>query len=358
MDAETQTDLPRLQLVSTGTNTHRVQQNSVGTGAYTYPERKDFGISVNLKAASAEVSTSTMKEPPIVSPTPEAVLPPPETTAAAKPETTAAGKPETSVADKPGTTAAAKPGTTAADKPETSTAARSSSSSSSSPPTMDTDDAPYEPEADESDLEEDDSDISGASSDDSNCSKKPKYMVYDDNLEQLLRHCPTFGASILDVQKTMRGSLLLVKLVCVENHTTRWRSQPSAKRHPEGNLLLCAAVFFAGGTYTRFHHICHSMGLRVPSPATYFRIQEAFLYPTVNKFWLEEKERVTEKLKEEEGVTLIGDARCDSPGYSAKYSTYTLMDAATSKIEDFEVIQVSEVSAILCFRTLDILSLV
>ncbi len=85
------------------------------------------------------------------------------------------------------------------------------------------------------------------------------------------------------------------------------------------------------------------MGLRVPDPSTFFRIQSEFLYPTVNKFWLEEKQKVTDELKEEESVTLIGDARCDSPGYSAKYSTYTMMDAATSKIVDFEVIQVSEV---------------
>ena len=35
-----------------------------------------------------------------------------------------------------------------------------------------------------------------------------------------------------------------------------------------------------------------------------------------------------------------GDARCDSPGYSAKYGSYTLMDLVTKKILDFQLVQV------------------
>ena len=42
---------------------------------------------------------------------------------------------------------------------------------------------------------------------------------------------------------------------------------------------------------------------------------------------------------------MSGDGRCDSPGYSAKYSTYTLMDSATDLILDYSLIQVSEVSS-------------
>lgn len=42
-------------------------------------------------------------------------------------------------------------------------------------------------------------------------------------------------------------------------------------------------------------------------------------------------------------VILGGDARCDSPGYSAKYGSYTLMDLQTKKILDFQLIQSNEV---------------
>ena len=37
-------------------------------------------------------------------------------------------------------------------------------------------------------------------------------------------------------------------------------------------------------------------------------------------------------------LELAGDGRCDSPGYSAKYGKYTLMEVQTDLIVDFQVI--------------------
>lgn len=42
-------------------------------------------------------------------------------------------------------------------------------------------------------------------------------------------------------------------------------------------------------------------------------------------------------------VLLIGDGRCDSPGHSAKYCTYTMMDAESGKVVDIEVVPVTDV---------------
>lgn len=39
-------------------------------------------------------------------------------------------------------------------------------------------------------------------------------------------------------------------------------------------------------------------------------------------------------------ITLGGGGRCDSPGYSAKYGSYSLMDLETNKIVDLQLIQV------------------
>ena len=39
-------------------------------------------------------------------------------------------------------------------------------------------------------------------------------------------------------------------------------------------------------------------------------------------------------------IVLGGDARCDSPGYSAKYGSYSLMDLETNKILDIQLVQV------------------
>ena len=42
---------------------------------------------------------------------------------------------------------------------------------------------------------------------------------------------------------------------------------------------------------------------------------------------------------------MSGDAPCDSPGYSAKYGTYSLMDSAVNLILDYSLIEVSKVSS-------------
>ena len=38
-----------------------------------------------------------------------------------------------------------------------------------------------------------------------------------------------------------------------------------------------------------------------------------------------------------------GDGRCDSPGHSAKYGTYSIVNTASSKVLDFSLVQVTEV---------------
>ena len=55
-----------------------------------------------------------------------------------------------------------------------------------------------------------------------------------------------------------------------------------------------------------------------------------------------------ENLEERAGkdVTLGGDARCDSPGYSAKFGSYSVMDLATQTILDIQLIQVRNIK---CF---------
>ena len=42
-------------------------------------------------------------------------------------------------------------------------------------------------------------------------------------------------------------------------------------------------------------------------------------------------------------VHVSADGRCDSPGYSAKYGTYSVMDNSTGKILDFSLVHVGAV---------------
>ena len=40
-------------------------------------------------------------------------------------------------------------------------------------------------------------------------------------------------------------------------------------------------------------------------------------------------------------VEVVGDGRCDSPGHSAKYGTYSLMDSTTNQLICFIVVHVA-----------------
>ena len=68
------------------------------------------------------------------------------------------------------------------------------------------------------------------------------------------------------------------------------------------------------------------------------------LFPAAHSAWEDEKQALWSSLNGR-SVRLSGDGRCDSPGYSAKYCTYTMMDMDTEKVIDFEVVQVSQTSS-------------
>lgn len=60
--------------------------------------------------------------------------------------------------------------------------------------------------------------------------------------------------------------------------------------------------------------------------------------------WAEEQKQTIEAIKKSgKKITLIGDGRNDSPGHSAKYGTYTMMESDSGKILDTDVVAVTEV---------------
>jgi len=63
--------------------------------------------------------------------------------------------------------------------------------------------------------------------------------------------------------------------------------------------------------------------------------------PVVKELWEAMKEKVWEVLKGEE-LALAGDGRNDSPGHSAKYCVYTIMEHYLHLIMDIEVVDKRE----------------
>ena len=73
-----------------------------------------------------------------------------------------------------------------------------------------------------------------------------------------------------------------------------------------------------------------------------FSIQRLYIYPAVTSFW-ENMQEEQFKSYGKNKVSVCGDGRCDSPGFSAQYMTYSFMDMETHKILTVNVVEKREV---------------
>ena len=169
-----------------------------------------------------------------------------------------------------------------------------------------------------------------------------KYIVFNSCLQKLLRFCPTCGSVVESMSEHTQGTMLTVKLVCSNKHSIIWHSQPLINDMPAGNLVASAAILLSGGSYTKFSQFADIMKLQFMSESTFYRIQDSALIPVVNDTCNKHQTSLLQQFKVAP-VCLLGDGRCDSPGYSAKYGTYTHLEQNTGLILDFQLVQVGEV---------------
>ena len=138
----------------------------------------------------------------------------------------------------------------------------------------------------------------------------PKYIVFEETLLELFGHCLKCSDEVLEKEPLKKGSALKVTTLCKNSHSKEWVSQPLVNRAAAGNVLLSGAIY---------------------------KWQKKHLFPVINDLWQQEKAGVLTDLINSNSVTLLKDGRCDSPGFSAKYGTYTMMDKESEKIVNFEV---------------------
>ena len=151
-----------------------------------------------------------------------------------------------------------------------------------------------------------------------------KYIICESSLDCLFCMLPcsecSENVSESGIVKRNVGSGLFVKLFCVNgHHVLEWNSQPLLGKMPSCNLLSAAATLYSGNTYARISKFAELLNLQFFSHTVYDEMQTKYLVPVVHNTWVEEQQRVVQLLKTRESVALIGDGRCDSPGYCAKY---------------------------------------
>jgi hypothetical protein len=178
-----------------------------------------------------------------------------------------------------------------------------------------------------------------------------KYIIFQSNLEELMKFCQKCGSPISSKTSTNKGSMVAYKITCLAGCDYTWQSQPMiSPQLPCGNLLLSAGILITGNSYSSIKAFADATNIQVISKQAHQQHQHNSLTPVIQDEWRKARQKVVEELKTKDTYVLAGDARMDSPGHNAKYGSYTLMDTdgngceGNRKIVSMEMVQVSEVS--------------
>ena len=178
-----------------------------------------------------------------------------------------------------------------------------------------------------------------------NTANKKEYMAYIvfwSALLPLLKHCLQCGADAKIIDFYCKGSALIFDLVCSKYHKVIWRSQPLANWYHRENIVLAASVLFSSNTFAKIARYFSLANIPWISESRYYTLQRNFFFGIANEAWLSEQEIVLTQNNSSSGKLLSGDGRCDSPGNSAKYLTYSLLDQCNGKIIAMSVTQCTE----------------
>lgn len=165
-------------------------------------------------------------------------------------------------------------------------------------------------------------------------------------LLSLLKFCPECGAhNVIKNIKTF-GFAIVVRYRCcgIETHDGIWRSSPLTKRLYICNLLFSAATYMCGISYSALESLMICVSMPYISCNRFYRNNSVNLYPIIVDKWVEIRDAVVQTDTESEEddevkLNIAGDGHHDSPGFCAKFCTYSILNLNTGAIVDFFVAQ-------------------
>lgn len=170
-----------------------------------------------------------------------------------------------------------------------------------------------------------------------------KYIVFEQCLLSLFENCPQC-ASVCKVQHYRRGTFIAVTQDCPRcTFYRQWRSQPLVGSIPAGDLQLSAAILFSGASFMKTNEMFDLLRLKTHTYDAFRRHARTYLQPAVIHTWNKWQGDAFDALISNGPVILGGDMRADSPGHSAKYGSYSMMNLRTNKIIDLQLVQSNEV---------------
>jgi len=176
--------------------------------------------------------------------------------------------------------------------------------------------------------------------------KSEKLIVYKQCLAELLEQCSRCR-HCCSLKWTVKGTFVSVLQHCQScDHKHRWASQPMVKDLPEGNLLLSASILFSGASFAKVSRVFSAMNISSISQSTFYDHNKKLLQPTIISLWNDTQKQLLDWLSQRPGeIVLGGDMRADSPGHSAKFGSYTVMELRSNRVLHISLVQVRRLTS-------------
>ena len=170
--------------------------------------------------------------------------------------------------------------------------------------------------------------------------EKRKYIVFETLLLKLFLICQICRRNAIPHILNFVGTAVGIQQVCSDASCPgyTWWSQPMFNRMALGNLLLSAAILFSGSTVSKTLRMLDILGVKVYHVSSFYRHQKKYLHGSIKKYWDTQQARILAGVSAD--IIIGGDARCDSPGHTAKYGSYTFLDLKSNRILAMELVQV------------------
>ena len=121
---------------------------------------------------------------------------------------------------------------------------------------------------------------------------------------------------------------MLITHKCSNGHGGVWSSSSILGEKRSQEMYVSSVGLISSCFRKQFEKVAllaKSMNLNFVSSSTFSRVQSLYAVPTIRDMWEKMKE-VVWKVFENDVLVVCGDGRMDSPGFSAKYCVYTMME--------------------------------
>jgi len=145
---------------------------------------------------------------------------------------------------------------------------------------------------------------------------------------------------------TFSGAMITITTTCNSNHTTKWSSSPTVgtgkSKVATINALLGTYSYLSGLNVKKMLEFLGRLRIVCVSKSFIYKLQTKVLYHVIWAFWQYMQAREIHEVKKSQAETgrsldVAADGKFDSPGFSAFYCSYFVMDLLTKKVLGFWV---------------------